>query len=124
MSRARSTSCPFHLIHLSCISLAFAYTAYACAGLHNAICSKSILFTEQGVLLALVSYEYILTWQDEVGFVWQRKWSGSSVLFMVNRYLMIVNVVVLVSPVTNQVRLRTEISGCDGALLIVSVVSV
>ncbi|PSR71107.1 hypothetical protein PHLCEN_2v12953 [Hermanssonia centrifuga] len=41
-------------------------------------------------LAASVAYEYILTINQEVVTVWQRKWTVVTWVFMANRYLMIV----------------------------------
>ena len=35
---------------------------------------------------ALVLYDYLLTFDRELDFIWRRKWTGPSVLFVVNRY--------------------------------------
>lgn len=38
---------------------------------------------------ALLIYDYILTFRHEVRFVWGRRISGATALFLVNRYLVI-----------------------------------
>lgn len=38
---------------------------------------------------ALLLYDYILTFRHEVRFVWGRKFSGATALFLVNRYCII-----------------------------------
>ena len=35
---------------------------------------------------ALVLYDYLLTFDRELDLIWRRKWTGPSVLFVVNRY--------------------------------------
>lgn len=37
-------------------------------------------------MLALVVYDYLISIQDEVSFVWHRKFSFASVILVVNRY--------------------------------------
>ena len=55
---------------------------------------------------ALVFYEYVITLQEEVETIWRRRWNAATVLFMVNRYLMVVyNAVGIVIPTTAEVRL-------------------
>ncbi|KAG2353985.1 hypothetical protein BDR07DRAFT_1431178 [Suillus spraguei] len=41
-------------------------------------------------VIALISYEYILQFDKEVTFVWQRQWSAMSCLYLVVRYLGII----------------------------------
>ena len=53
---------------------------------------------------ALGAYDYMLTLQDEWSLVWQRKWRGSTWLFVANRLLMLANVVLCVMPFNEQVR--------------------
>ncbi|KAI0735816.1 hypothetical protein C8Q76DRAFT_792320 [Earliella scabrosa] len=36
--------------------------------------------------LALLLYEYLITFHEEKKLFWRRKWSGASVLFFMNRY--------------------------------------
>ena len=31
-------------------------------------------------------YDYVLTFSSEVQFIWRRKWSAATVLFVMNRY--------------------------------------
>ena len=54
-------------------------------------------------MIALVLYEYLLTMEDEWTVLFQRKWTGSTVLFIVNRHLTVLTVVVYVIPFTAQV---------------------
>jgi hypothetical protein len=52
-------------------------------------------------LSALVFYEYIITLQDEIDMIWRKRWNAATILFMVNRYLMLLyNAVGLVIPTT------------------------
>ncbi|KAJ3543694.1 hypothetical protein NM688_g5831 [Phlebia brevispora] len=41
--------------------------------------------------LALVAYEYIITFQDEVSIFWFSKWTAGKALFLATRYLMILS---------------------------------
>ncbi len=59
-------------------------------------------------IIALLSYDYLLTLHKEVELFWNWRWTGATALFMVNRYLvMIIRLVNLVGfmPMSNQVRL-------------------
>lgn len=52
--------------------------------------SVSVLpLTTSLVLSALVLYEYVLTIEDERALVWQPKWTTTTVLFVLNRVLML-----------------------------------
>ncbi|THG95135.1 hypothetical protein EW026_g6456 [Hermanssonia centrifuga] len=42
------------------------------------------------VLAALVAYEFLITINQEISMAWQRKPTGATWLFMINRYLMLV----------------------------------
>ncbi|GJE93317.1 hypothetical protein PsYK624_094760 [Phanerochaete sordida] len=39
----------------------------------------------------LYLYDYILTFSQEVGCVWNRKFTGASLLFIINRYVVLAN---------------------------------
>ncbi|KAG2368313.1 hypothetical protein BDR07DRAFT_1391717 [Suillus spraguei] len=41
-------------------------------------------------IITLISYEYVLQFDKEVTFVWQRQWSAMSYLYLVVRYFGIV----------------------------------
>lgn len=56
-------------------------------------------------MLALVTYEYLITVQQEVTMVWQRKWTLVTLLFLANRYVIMVIVILQSLPTTAQVRL-------------------
>ncbi|THG97990.1 hypothetical protein EW026_g4108 [Hermanssonia centrifuga] len=53
---------------------------------------------------ALAAYEYAITIRQEVTMVWLRKWTISTWLFLVNRYLMIILVILGLLPVVAKVR--------------------
>ena len=36
-----------------------------------------------------VTYDYLITFDEEVKLFWNRKWNGATVLFLVNRYLVL-----------------------------------
>lgn len=40
-------------------------------------------------LVVLYSYDHVITLDNEVKYVWRRRISGASVLFMMNRYMML-----------------------------------
>ncbi|KAJ3553409.1 hypothetical protein NM688_g3628 [Phlebia brevispora] len=48
--------------------------------------------------LTIVCYEFIATFRYECELVWTRKWTGATWLFLVNRYSMLVTVIVEISP--------------------------
>ncbi len=37
-------------------------------------------------MLALLYYDFVITFPDEVKCIWQRKFSGATILFCINRY--------------------------------------
>ena len=43
------------------------------------------------ILIALATYDYLLTIKDEKSLVWRRGWTGTTWLFLINRLLMIGN---------------------------------
>lgn len=58
-------------------------------------------------------YEYIITLDEEIDIVWKRRWNAATVLFMVNRYLMVVyNAAGNVIPTTAGVR-SSLVSRCQ-----------
>ncbi|THH00541.1 hypothetical protein EW026_g2018 [Hermanssonia centrifuga] len=50
----------------------------------------------------LIVYEYVITLRHEVGMMWQMKHTGATWLFILNRYLMLVNITVQCLPVYSQ----------------------
>ena len=54
---------------------------------------------------ALVAYDYIITVGDEWELFWKQKWTGSSYLFMINRYLTVLTAVWSTAPFSSQVSL-------------------
>ncbi|KAI0758252.1 hypothetical protein C8Q74DRAFT_1209988, partial [Fomes fomentarius] len=58
----------------------------------------------------LLAYEYMITFDRETKFFWKRSITGSSVLFIVNRYLPLVIVVLHMpfpDPTTTKVSIPT-----------------
>ncbi|KAJ3556414.1 hypothetical protein NM688_g2043 [Phlebia brevispora] len=49
-------------------------------------------------LLAIVCYEFIITFRHEYELVWQKKWTGATWMFLANRYLMLASVIIDKSP--------------------------
>ena len=44
----------------------------------------------QFLYIALVFYEYIITLGEEIEIVWKKRWNAATILFIINRYLMVV----------------------------------
>ena len=44
---------------------------------------------------ALLTYDYLLTFSGEIQFVWSRKFSGATVVFVLNRYVTLFSKIVL-----------------------------
>ena len=44
--------------------------------------------------IALLFYDYLLTFEQEVRYVWRHKFSGATVVFFVNRYCMLAYTVI------------------------------
>ncbi|KAJ3552007.1 hypothetical protein NM688_g4385 [Phlebia brevispora] len=53
--------------------------------------------------LALACYEYFLTLEHEWDFLWNRKWTVATWLFLANRYVMLAEVALVNAPFTSQV---------------------
>ncbi|THH00540.1 hypothetical protein EW026_g2019 [Hermanssonia centrifuga] len=51
-------------------------------------------------LTAVITYEYVVTFGQEVEAMWLRKWTGATWLFLVNRYMMIAGAVIAAAPYT------------------------
>ena len=51
--------------------------------------------------LALVGYEHLITIAREVSCIWSRKFTGATVLFALNRYLLLLYVIVQNLPTTS-----------------------
>ena len=49
-------------------------------------------------LIALVVYDYILTISQEATVVWRRKWTGATVIFLSNRYLLLASIILQALP--------------------------
>lgn len=54
--------------------------------------------------LALTVYEYLLTFEQEHTLIWKRKWTGSTWLFLINRYCLLITELIQVAQ-TQKVRL-------------------
>ena len=48
-------------------------------------------------------YDYLITLEDERALIWRRKWSGSTLLFLINRYVMLFTIMVYLIPETAHV---------------------
>ena len=52
------------------------------------------------VAVALVAYEHLLTFDQALKVIWRRKWSGATLLFFLNRYLLLLTVIFTALPDT------------------------
>ena len=43
------------------------------------------------LISALVLYDYLISLDQEVNLFWKRKFTGATVLFLLNRYLLLIN---------------------------------
>ncbi|KAJ3557661.1 hypothetical protein NM688_g1346 [Phlebia brevispora] len=64
-------------------------------------------------LTALVAYEYVITLGQEIVTMWRRKLNGATVLFFLNRYLMVLSVIMVYVPFTAKVQWYTAIHRGD-----------
>lgn len=65
----------------------------------------AIAATDTSQRVALAAYEYLITLKQEVALIWGRKWTGMTLLFVANRYIMVGWAVVQAAPYTPRVRL-------------------
>jgi hypothetical protein len=64
------------------------------------LCSDQFMFTFR--MAALYSYEYITTLDQEINHIWAKKWSLSTMIFAVNRYVaLILQSYLVLGPVTD-----------------------
>lgn len=54
-------------------------------------------------MTALVCFEHLITLKYEIDFLWRRKWTATTWIFIFNRYLLLANVVSLNIPIDAQV---------------------
>ncbi|KAI0334549.1 hypothetical protein GY45DRAFT_1242288, partial [Cubamyces sp. BRFM 1775] len=71
--------------------------------------------------MALLVYDYLLTLRHEVRFVWSRKFTGATVLFLLNRYIIIL--VYLVDVIT-LFPIISKVSACPGTGRFITVLEV
>ena len=45
--------------------------------------------TPSPLLVALVFYDYVITLDHEINLFWKRKFTGATILFLLNRYLLV-----------------------------------
>ncbi|KAI0641610.1 hypothetical protein C8Q79DRAFT_1014055 [Trametes meyenii] len=67
------------------------------------------------VLATLIFYEYLITFEDEFRLIWRGKLTGASVIFVLNRYIMVVqNAITMasVAPLPNTVGLWLASMSC------------
>ncbi|KAH9906593.1 uncharacterized protein BXZ73DRAFT_110455 [Epithele typhae] len=54
----------------------------------------AIVYTESYIILAaavMIIFDYLLTFSREVEFFWKRRVSGATILFITNRYLLLLD---------------------------------
>lgn len=56
------------------------------------VCDTLLFICIHRYLLALVAYEYAITFQGEIDVMWRNKWTAGKVLFLLTRYMMLLNV--------------------------------
>ncbi len=78
------------------------YIIYSLAGRISYI---AVLIITHIFASALVVYEHIITFQQEVQAVWKRKWSAVTWLFALNRYLLLLVSIGNCLPTTEKVLL-------------------
>ncbi|KAH9888970.1 hypothetical protein C8Q73DRAFT_655086, partial [Cubamyces lactineus] len=71
--------------------------------------------------MALLAYDYLLTLRHEVRFVWSRKFTGATVLFLLNRYIIIL--LYLVDIIT-LFPIISKVSACPGTGRFITVLEV
>ena len=57
------------------------------------------------MVAVLFLYDYLMTLEDEIRYVWSRKFTAASVLFMINRY---VNLMITVLEFFEQSPIQTD----------------
>lgn len=63
--------------------------------------------TASHILPALLAYEFLITFDQEVEMFWVRKMTGASVLFLSNRYLLLLGYILVMCeyiPMSDSVR--------------------
>ena len=62
---------------------------YIQSGVDGEFCMVDIVYVLIGCPAAMILYEYIITFDQEVKLFWNKKWNGATTLFLVNRYLVL-----------------------------------
>ena len=90
--------------HASCV--------WTLSDLHSSIAlmllqaSDNILYRPRELrmrIVALVGYDYVITWKHEYEFIWRRRWMAATWLFIINRYTLLASVILQAIPKRNQV---------------------
>ena len=73
---------------------------------HTLILRSRILYTT-----ALVIYEHLVLLKYDIEFLWRRKWSAVTWIFVFNRYLLLATVLFSISPAVPQVSHTIDLYG-------------
>lgn len=65
--------------------------------IHLYLQSADILTRNCFAIVALTVYDYILTFRDERAYVWNKQFTGATLIFFINRYFMLASVLFLCS---------------------------
>ena len=71
--------------------------------------------------VAFILYEYLITFDLEVQLFWKRQLTGAGILFLLNRYLLLTNVLFAISPALPQV---SHVMDVYGTVLLTHIVQV
>ena len=74
---------------MHCTSVAFNYTLIASLGECNLKTCVQILAKPLLLETALIAYDSLLTFSEEVIYIWKKKWKLGTVLYLLARYAML-----------------------------------
>ncbi|KAJ3557931.1 hypothetical protein NM688_g1207 [Phlebia brevispora] len=80
---------------MSALSLNSAIIAAYEASVNNSYCVYAAL--------ALASYEHMITFRHECEFLWRRRWTAGTWLFIANRYTLLASIIAQVVPFSSQI---------------------
>lgn len=87
-----------------CISETLYYIDYATAGKLLSLMQKTLTSILRNP--AIIIYECLFNLPAEMRLARNKRWTASTVLFMANRYMLIANLIITISPYTNKVCLH------------------